>query len=71
MSPSPRHLPAEGQPSCPAAGEESLTNTQDVETEPLGSGLVDQLVRKTVKANMAGEGQVPELFVLELQRGHV
>lgn len=71
MSLSHRHLPVEGQTPCPAAGDESLTNTQDVETEPLRSRLVNQLVRKTVKSNMAREGQVSELFILELQRGNV
>lgn len=71
MSLSHRHLPAKGQTPCPAAGDESLTDTQDVETEPLRSRLVDQLIRKTVKSNMAGEGQVSELFILELQRGNV
>lgn len=66
------HLPTpKGQTPCSAARDESLTNTQDVETESLRSRLVDQLVRETVKSNMARKGQVSKLFILEFQRGNI
>lgn len=66
------HLPtAKGQTPCSAARDESLTNTEDVETESLRSRLVDQLVRETVKSNMARKGQVSKLFILEFQRGNI
>lgn len=69
--PSDSHLPAKGHTPCSAAGGEPLTDTQDVETEPLRSRLVDQLVGKTVKSNMARKGQVSKLFILEFQRRNV
>ena len=70
MRTSDSDLPAKGQTPFSAACDESLTNTQDVETEPLRSRLVDQLVGKTVKSNMARKGQVSKLFILEFQRGN-
>lgn len=67
--PSDSHLPTPmDQTPCSAARDESLTNTQDVETESLRSRLIDQLVRETVKSNMSRKGQVSKLFILEFQR---
>ena len=41
-----------------------LTHTEDVEAEALCDRLADQLIRETVKANMAPKGKVPLFFIL-------
>lgn len=48
----------------PSACRTVLTHTEDVEAEALCDRLADQLIRETVKANMAPKGEVPLLFIL-------
>lgn len=48
----------------PSACRTVLTHTEDVEAEALCDRLADQLIRETVKANMAPKGKVPLFFIL-------